>query len=152
MPHSKGSKRINEKTSLPFKVGCIRDDGYVFDGYQPSIVRKNTGFFKEKWRSPESWKSNLIYRKKRRIKLYHQISKYVNDYKLSKGCKKCGYKISPYALQFHHIDASTKTNNVSYWFRTSWKQFDKMKNEIKKCIVLCANCHLVETKRILDEN
>ena len=149
---SKGIKRLNESTGLPFKFGYIREDGFRFDGYQISIIRKNTGFYKEKWRSPESWDRLVIYRQKRRRKLYQEISKYINDYKLSQGCQQCGYKINPYALQFHHIDANTKTKNVSYWFRTSWKQLEKMKKEMEKCIVLCANCHSVETKRILDEN
>ena len=152
MPHSKGNKRLNPNTGKYFKIGDNRGDGFKFDGYQTTIIRKNTGFFKEKWRSPESWNRSVIYKRERKKELYYQISKYVNDYKLSKGCKQCEYKDNPYALQFHHVNPNTKTKPVSYWFRTSWKQLEKMKKEIKKCIVLCANCHLIETKRILDEN
>ena len=141
MPHS---KRLNPITGKRFKAGFVREDGMVFDGYQTSILRKNTGFCKEIWRSREGFDKAVEDDKKRKKHLYNKIKNIINDYKLSKGCEKCGYKDSPFALDFHHKDPKTKDKNVSFWFKTSYKQLKKIKKEWKKCMVLCANCHRVE--------
>ena len=41
-------KRLNPKTNLPFKYGDVREDGYVFKGYNKTKIKKD-GFFKENW-------------------------------------------------------------------------------------------------------
>ena len=51
-------------------------------------------------------------------------------------CIKCGYSKSLRVLQFHHINPDEKDSNVSQ-LRT-----EKAVEEIKKCILLCANCHI----------
>ena len=53
-------------------------------------------------------------------------------------CSKCGYDKCLSALDFHHI-SKEKEGNISYFI----KDFSKEKSlkEIKKCILLCANCH-----------
>jgi len=51
-------------------------------------------------------------------------------------CKICGYNKCVDGLHFHHEDPSVKEFNISY--TTNW---DKIKEEIKKCKLLCANCH-----------
>lgn len=53
-------------------------------------------------------------------------------------CSVCGYNKSIKALQFHHIDPSQKSFVISGQHCRSWK---KIEEEIKKCILLCANCH-----------
>ena len=53
-------------------------------------------------------------------------------------CEKCGYNKSIQALQFHHIDPNEKDFNVggrSY-------SFERLKKEVDKCIMVCANCHI----------
>mgnify|MGYP003640604823 FL=1 len=153
VPHSKGEKRINEATGLPFKVGQIRKDGYVFDSYQLTRVVQKNGFFKEKWRSPESWSRTVIYRAERRKKIYDYVCNEINNDKLKAGgCKHCEYNDNPYALQYHHLDPTKKIKNVSGYYRTSFNQLRKMREEAKGCIVLCANCHLIEEQRIRNEN
>jgi len=42
-------------------------------------------------------------------------------------------------MDFHHIDPSEKEYEVSAL--VSSKMFTKAYKEVKKCIVLCANCH-----------
>ena len=64
-------------------------------------------------------------------------------FKRRKGCVKCGYNEHGTALQFDHLDPSTKrhkTQGVSMGW--SWKG---IKEEISKCQILCANCHVVKT-------
>lgn len=68
---------------------------------------------------------------------YYYLKNVVNEYKKD-GCAKCGEK-RIYVLDFHHIDPSTKDNTIT---RMSTKySLDRLKKEIDKCVVLCANCH-----------
>jgi len=60
-------------------------------------------------------------------------------YKLNKGCVICGYKKCAAALDFHHID-NDKLFNVSQMIREGCS-LNKIMEEIKKCELLCANCH-----------
>ena len=52
-------------------------------------------------------------------------------------CEVCGYNKCIEALEFHHIDESTK----SFALSGSTKALDKQKAEADKCLMLCANCH-----------
>lgn len=52
-------------------------------------------------------------------------------------CQICHYKKSIRALQFHHLDPSQKDFGIS----GGTKSFEKMKPELDKCILVCANCH-----------
>ena len=55
-------------------------------------------------------------------------------------CTKCGFSHIA-ALDFHHEDPTTKLGNVHRFVSNG--QFAKAYEEIKKCIVLCANCHRI---------
>ena len=55
-------------------------------------------------------------------------------------CEKCGYSKSLNALEFHHIDRNKKDLTISGSNLTK-KNMEKIKIEIEKCILLCANCH-----------
>lgn len=70
------------------------------------------------------------------------LQKFVDDIKLSNGCAYCGYKDHQAALQFHHIDSKTKDDTIANAINRNWG-LDRLKQEIKKCIVLCANCHFI---------
>ncbi len=59
------------------------------------------------------------------------------------GCKDCGYKESPYALQFDHIEDNKKAS-VSNLIRSDYA-WATIKTEMDKCEVVCANCHAVRT-------
>lgn len=61
-------------------------------------------------------------------------------YKMLKGCVRCGYRENPVALEFHHRDPSLKSFTVATGKGKAWR---KVKAEIKKCDVLCANCHRI---------
>ena len=53
-------------------------------------------------------------------------------------CLKCG-ESRPHVLHFHHVNPENKLNNPSKLLANS--QTDAFFKEIKKCILLCANCH-----------
>lgn len=61
--------------------------------------------------------------------------------KIQSGCVRCGYNDHPSALQFHHIDPNTKCFTIG---SGNGRTFEELTTEIKKCEVLCANCHFIE--------
>ena len=55
-------------------------------------------------------------------------------------CEICGYNKNIAALEFHHIDPNTKK------FQLDMRHFsnttlETLKQELDKCILICANCH-----------
>lgn len=67
---------------------------------------------------------------------------WLNYIKMKCGCALCGYKDNPLALQFDHI--GNKTKQVSHMVLNSIVNLIK---EVRKCRVLCANCHSIHTDR-----
>lgn len=67
---------------------------------------------------------------------------FINDYKLSKGCSVCGYNKCAEALEFHHPN-DDKSFYIGYALtsRVDRIKLEEIKEEMNKCIVLCANCH-----------
>lgn len=54
-------------------------------------------------------------------------------------CEKCGYNKCVGALEFHHTDPSQKDFGIANkGYTRSW---EKVRLELDKCILVCANCH-----------
>jgi 5-methylcytosine-specific restriction endonuclease McrA len=51
-------------------------------------------------------------------------------------CSVCGYCKCISALEFHHLDPSEKEISIRYGLGR-----EKLESELKKCVLLCANCH-----------
>lgn len=62
------------------------------------------------------------------------------EYKSKLKCCKCGYKKCVVALDFHHRDPSKKSFDIGKAIAQQYRR-EKVLAEIKKCDVLCANCH-----------
>jgi len=60
------------------------------------------------------------------------------DYKGGK-CQNCGYSKYLGALEFHHLDPTQKDFEMSKFTKSPLGDFAK--EELNKCILLCANCH-----------
>jgi hypothetical protein len=52
-------------------------------------------------------------------------------------CVICGYDRSLSALHFHHLDPTTKRMELS----RSVMSLDALREEARKCVLLCSNCH-----------
>ena len=64
--------------------------------------------------------------------------------KYKKECSVCGYDRCQRALEFHHINPEDKGFSLSM---NTWQRFSLEKashifiEEIRKCVILCSNCH-----------
>lgn len=53
-------------------------------------------------------------------------------------CERCGYDRYPGALHFHHLDEENKLFNIS---GSHGYSLGALQEEVKKCVLVCANCH-----------
>ncbi len=90
-----------------------------------------------KWyeRNKNKVKNNSIKRKR-------EIRRWLTGYKSNLKCEKCPESDSR-CLDFHHIKGK-KEKCVSIMVRDGYS-IRRISEEIKKCKVLCANCHRKET-------
>ena len=65
-------------------------------------------------------------------------------------CFLCGYTRCIWALDFHHIDESQKEFSLSV--RGLTRSWEKIKNELDKCVLVCANCHREIHAGVVDLN
>ncbi|GCE27522.1 hypothetical protein KDA_30060 [Dictyobacter alpinus] len=81
----------------------------------------------------------------RLIKIYErkeELWKFYTQLKEQISCNQCGEN-HPATLQFHHLEPQKKDFNLSNAVRQGYS-IETIKNEIAKCVVLCANCHAKE--------
>lgn len=77
-------------------------------------------------------------------------SKYVTDWRkrtkirivqaMGGCCVCCGYNKHPEVLQLHHLNPDEKEFELSS-LRANPKKWTKIVEELRKCVLLCANCH-----------
>lgn len=60
--------------------------------------------------------------------------------KLGGKCNRCGFTGHPGAFHFHHIDPTNKSHEINGNKLLTSDRWE----EIKKCELLCANCHQTE--------
>lgn len=96
--------------------------------------------------SPYRWLGQRTAKRKRRTGSYEyrhltkrrfNVKEMLDQNKIRRGCCVCGVRF-PEVLHFHHRDPRTKTMNLSNPTSTDWQI---IKAEIRKCDVVCANCH-----------
>ncbi len=82
---------------------------------------------------------------KNRKKLYqNQRKEWLSAIK-SKPCQDCGQCYPPYVMDFDHRDSDTKIASISLMSIRNTSSFEKIKLEIEKCDLVCANCHRQRT-------
>lgn len=75
-----------------------------------------------------------------RVKRYRVNSKARIIKSMGGKCTSCGYNKCPAALELHHLDPDGKDFALGA-IRANIKSWAKIVPELKKCILLCANCH-----------
>lgn len=78
-----------------------------------------------------------IYRALRNTTKLRALDRY-NEWKAQQKCTMCP-EDDPACLDLHHLDPTEKEATLASVSR-SWS-WEKMEQEIKKCIVVCRNCH-----------
>ena len=73
------------------------------------------------------------------------LAKYLQDYKEKHPCADCKLNFPYYVMDFDHV-RGIKHKNVSELIPTLSKK--KIDDEIKKCEVVCSNCHRIRTHMI----
>jgi hypothetical protein len=65
------------------------------------------------------------------------------EYMIDKGCEQCGID-DIRVLDFDHLDPKLKSFGIARAINASYS-WEKIQEEIKKCRILCANCHRIRT-------
>ena len=79
------------------------------------------------------------------IKYREQNREYITQYLSTHPCVDCG-NADIEVLEFDHTDRDSKDNDISSMLNGS---SHRLKSEIEKCKVRCANCHRKRTRRQL---
>jgi uncharacterized Zn finger protein len=83
--------------------------------------------------------------KTKRLALIYQrkavINEYIKDIRKQLRCADCGEQ-HPAALHFHHLHSEDKLFSLGDAVQKGYS-LNKIKEEINKCIILCANCHAI---------
>ncbi len=70
---------------------------------------------------------------------------FVNTLKKDKPCKDCNRIFPPWVMDFDHREGEIKIGSVSRLATTDTVNIDRIKIEIAKCDLVCANCHRQRT-------
>jgi len=106
-------------------------------GYRASRCKDCIANYKK-----ECYQENKEYYKNKYQKWSAQGRQYVWNYLLDHPCVDCGEE-DRIVLEFDHIDPSKKRRGIATLRGHS--SLDKLKAEMKKCEVRCANCHRRKT-------
>lgn len=66
----------------------------------------------------------------------------LSRYKVKQRCSICGYNTHPEALDWDHTNPLTKLFSIG---SSSSRPLKTLFKELRKCTILCANCHRVKT-------
>jgi hypothetical protein len=94
--------------------------------------------YMRKWRAANKEKCRAS-SKEGNKKSRQRIREWYFNYKATHHCEVCG-EAHPACIQFHHLDPSQKDNLVCVMVKNR-VSIERIEEEIKKCQVLCANCH-----------
>lgn len=81
-------------------------------------------------------------RNKYRVVIRNRNKQVAIDY-LGGKCNDCGHVYPHYVYDFHHIEQDLKSANLNKLLNCS---LEKVLEEIKNCVLLCANCHRIRHK------
>jgi hypothetical protein len=81
------------------------------------------------------------YQKDNRGDTYKASRELVYADKIAKGCSRCPER-RPSCLQYHHLNPNEKVAGIGTLMQKAYPE--TVAAEMRKCIILCANCHFIE--------
>lgn len=103
------------------------------DGLNSECRNCQKNYFKNHYSSKSQECINRV-KESRKSKRY-----FLSEIKLASGCCLCGYKRNPAALHFHHSDPGLKKFSIGANYGLDP---ELLLEEISKCVIMCANCHI----------
>ena len=88
--------------------------------------------------------------KKRKRKYIEERKEFLRKIK-NKPCFDCGKKYPTWIMDFDHRNGQEKIASISFLTFRKLVNFDKIKEEIAKCDLVCANCHRDRTYKRLQK-
>ena len=129
------------------KCGLEKDESeyYFRDKVSGKLHNQCKGCYKD--RRTTTYKEHyqkykILYQRRareRRVKVRQGLQTHMIEYFLGKSCEGCG-ESDPVVLEFDHIDPKIKSFGIANGIRNGYS-WDKIRSEIEKCRILCANCH-----------
>ena len=104
----------------------------------PYADREKQLSYQKAW-NKKYYSNNKKIEKKRILERKESLAKWLAEYKSRLSCQICG-ESTTVCLDFHHIDKEKKDFSLAFVKSWGWG-LDRIKKEISKCVVLCANCH-----------
>lgn len=89
---------------------------------------------------------NVEWNTQRTLRRRSRLRSWLNEQKRERGCARCDVD-DPACLDFHHTDPTSKTMAVGRMITHGYGK-DALRDEIKTCEVLCANCHRKEHNQL----
>ena len=121
--------------SIKDKIFQLRDMGKTYSEIQKELGCSK-GTISYHLGKGQKEKSGLRYRNYR-----EKVREYVREIKESSPCTDCGISYPYYVMEFDHLrDKANTVANI-----THSGSFENVKKEIKKCELVCANCHKTRT-------
>lgn len=132
--HREYRKRPEVKKKLKdyYLINKVRIDEYHKEYRKRLEVKENSKIYQQ-----EYCKRKDVIEKRKNI--YLSNKDFIFSLKDGKVCLDCGYDDAR-ALEWHHIDPSTKSFSIS---RCGGRSKESILEEINKCYLICANCHRI---------
>lgn len=125
-------------TPKPLIDFCVRSKSP--DGRQPWCKDCTTKVFKGYYKkNPDAYRE-------RAAKIEREARDMIHDLKDNQPCVDCGVPFPFYVMDYDHRDPSKKTTEVG---NLTCHGKAKVLEEIKKCDLLCSNCHRLRTHKDL---
>lgn len=68
-----------------------------------------------------------------------EIKRWIRNYKNNLKCSRCSEN-HPATIDFHHVNKGTKDSEIAHFVAEGYS-INRIREELDKCEVLCANCH-----------
>ncbi len=81
----------------------------------------------------------------RKERYRQERKRFIEKLKQGKPCLDCKRLFPPYVMDYDHKEGNLKVASISWMVLHDTSNLEKIKLEIEKCELVCANCHRIRT-------